>query len=63
MRVYRETMPGTTDCVHCVRTWFPSNRDENKGRLGWSCELDEYDERIGCKKGQCHYYRKERKTK
>jgi len=29
MRICRETMPGTTDCVHCVRTWFPSKRDEN----------------------------------
>lgn len=42
MRVYRETMPGTTDCVHCVKTWFPSKRDENKGRLGWSCELSDH---------------------
>ena len=48
-------------CVHCVEAWFQDERDENKGRIGLMCELDEWNPAIGCRKGQCYYYRREKK--
>ena len=58
-RVYREAMQ-RSDCVHCLEAWFPNERDENKGRLGHMCELEEWDDLTVCQRGWCRYYRSAR---
>jgi hypothetical protein len=49
-------------CVHCVPVVrFIGHLGRGRWRPGWSCELDEWDPAIGCRKGQCHYYRRREK--
>lgn len=54
-RLYRESMRKSR-CKHCLPTYFPGKRDENKGRIGYSCELEEWDDMTVCRKGYCRYY-------
>lgn len=51
-----------SDCIHCVRV-FRALVYIGRERLKpeWGCELDEWDPAIGCRKGQCHYYRRREK--
>lgn len=50
-----------SDCIHCVRVFRALvHNDRERLKPEWQCELEEYDPQIGCRKGQCYYYRKEK---